>query len=234
MSFVSNLYSCPSGWHTYCLNIEGQLPGKWYCPICLQSNPNLQFVAPPPTPLPDMLLPSEDIQTPATLRGSSVASSSQYALHNQPKTRSKGKGKARAISTDDEDSEDKEAEVEHLSRPARGRVGPKPYKTRKGRISKAAQFSDDEPLVSSPLRHAKRMRVHAPSQVAAPRLRRVRLHIGEEEEPKGYFDDILSVKDRDTVRTSIVNMDKQRFERSRILAEVHILLISTTICLPSM
>jgi hypothetical protein len=56
-------------------------------------------------------------------------------------------------------------------------------------------------------------------------MRRVRLNLGkgkEEEEVKGLFDDILTPSDRDTTHTSIFNTDKQRFERSRILPEVHI------------
>lgn len=209
---------CDRGWHTYCLNLEEQPSGKWYCPVCPQPNPDPQYLANLP---PGMFLLQEHMQAPATLRESSVASSSRSALHNQSKARPKGKGKARAISTDEEDSDDGEVGVEELSRSTRGRVRPKSYKKRQGRIPGASHFSDDEPPVSSPLRHTKRVRVSVPSPVAARRPRRVRLHVGtaEDEEPKGFFDDILSISDRDTTHTSIVNMDKQRFERSRMSGE---------------
>ena len=38
--------------------------------------------------------------------------------------------------------------------------------------------------------------------------------------PKGLFDDILGPEDRDTTKTTVEFGDKQRFERSRVAAEV--------------
>jgi hypothetical protein len=37
---------------------------------------------------------------------------------------------------------------------------------------------------------------------------------------KGLFDDILGADDRDTTKTTVEFGDKQRFERSRLVAEV--------------
>jgi len=143
-------------------------------------------------------------------------------MHNQLNTRSKGKGKARATSIDEGDSDNGEALMEENPRPTRGRTRPKLSRKLKGRASKATHRLDDEPAV---LRHTKRMRVHASSPEST--VRRVRLRVGrgkeyEDDEAKGVFDDILTPEDRDTTQTSIFNMDKQRFERSRMLAEVHI------------
>jgi hypothetical protein len=43
---------------------------------------------------------------------------------------------------------------------------------------------------------------------------------GEDDESrKGFFDDVLDEKDRDTARTSILTTDKERYERSRSLAD---------------
>jgi hypothetical protein len=226
ISSVFKLYQRLSGWHTYCLNLEGQPPEKWYCPMCPQFVAEPQFTASLPQPL-DMLLSPEHTQIPVMLRESSVASSSKSAMQNQTKARSKGKGKAMVISTDDEDSDDEEVDIEEPPKPApvRARARPKSSKKGKRRISKVIH-SDEELLVSSPRRYTKRMRIRAPSPVAGSRPRRVRLHMGtgEDEASKGIFDDILSVDDRDTTQTSIVNMDKQRFERSRRIVEVHITL----------
>jgi len=44
----------------------------------------------------------------------------------------------------------------------------------------------------------------------------------DEEPAKGLFDDILTPEDRDTSRTTIIQADKLRFERSRQGAEVSI------------
>lgn len=236
MTTPLSMYSCLPGWHTFCLRIEGQPPpGKWYCPLCTQYNSQPQFGTPLPPPLHDMSLPHDHMQTPIPIRESSVASSSRSTMRNHISTRSKGKGKARAISSDEEEGEeDEEVDIEEIPKPVRGKTRPTSYRKNKGRISKTAHFPDDDPPVATP-RHTKRVRVHPPSPTTS-RSRRVRLHVSEDEEAKGLFDDILEVKERDTSETSILNMDKQRFERSRILVEVCIFSFSTVSvcsCLPS-
>ncbi|KAF9048533.1 acyl-CoA N-acyltransferase [Panaeolus papilionaceus] len=81
----------------------------------------------------------------------------------------------------------------------------------------------------------KRKRVVREPSPPAPPLPRVRLRLppqrgkGKEKEvdeeaevPHGLFDEILSVEDRDTTKTTIGNQDKLLFERSRIAAEVSV------------
>ncbi|KAL0954610.1 hypothetical protein HGRIS_003570 [Hohenbuehelia grisea] len=72
---------------------------------------------------------------------------------------------------------------------------------------------------------------HPPNQPSSPTperpLPRVRLRLtvkGKErdtdaEQPKGLFDDLLAEADRDVTRTNILESDKAKFERSRLIAE---------------
>ncbi|KAJ6630976.1 hypothetical protein B0H10DRAFT_2159873 [Mycena sp. CBHHK59/15] len=138
----------------------------------------------------------------------SVASTSRSVA--TPRTR-KGKGKAAPIPVDDDsddsddDEEDEEEEVEVKGR-TRGRA-------RANKKSKP-RHSDDDQRTSSPLRPIKR-------------IRSVRLRIPkgkgrrrEDDEPlQGLFDDILTPDERDTTKTAIAPLDKQKFERSRAVAE---------------
>lgn len=108
----------------------------------------------------------------------------------------------------------------------------------KGRPRRQSEsVPDDGESPGPPLRPQKRIRLvqRSPTpQLSPPRPRKtVRLRVSnqkgkgrarddeeEEETRKGLFDDILSVDDRDTLKTSIFNSDKDRFERARQLAEV--------------
>lgn len=188
-------------------------------------------------PQPGYIPPSEHAHpapdTPQP-RASSVASSSRSVTRPQKgesksKAKGKGKGKAKATATD-ESEEDVDVEIEIEDTPKVVRPRGRPKSIRKSTIPKEAQYTDEEPPPSSPPRHPKRARVREQSPVAPP-LPRVRLRLPshkargkererEEEEPKGFFDDILTPDERDTAKTSITNMDKQRFERSRVSAEV--------------
>lgn len=182
-------------------------------------------------PSPEHAHPPPDTPQP---RASSVASSSRsFAQLQKGESKSKGKGrgkgKAKATATD-ESEEDVDVEIEIEDTPKVVRPRGRPKSVRKSTIPKEAQYTDEEPPPSSPPRHPKRARVREQSPVAPP-LPRVRLRLPshkargkererEEEEPKGFFDDILAPDERDTTKTSITNMDKQRFERSRVSAEV--------------
>jgi hypothetical protein len=142
------------------------------------------------------------------------------------KGKGKGKGKAKAIATDESELEEVDVEIGDTPKVTRPRGRPKSIK--KAAQLKDVHYTDEEPPASSPPRQPKRARVRERSPVAPP-LPRVRLRLPshkargkerEEDEPKGFFDDILTPEERDTTKTTITNMDKQRFERSRILAEV--------------
>jgi hypothetical protein len=99
----------------------------------------------------------------------------------------------------------------------------------KGKARSATPSSDEE-LTVSLIRPLKRKRARQSSPVTPLR---VRLRIPprgkgkgreEEEVSHGLFDDILGSPERDTSKTSITNLDKTYFERSRLSAEVSILL----------
>jgi hypothetical protein len=42
----------------------------------------------------------------------------------------------------------------------------------------------------------------------------------DEDEKKGMFDEYLSAEDRETSKTTVLVSDKERFEKSRAIAEV--------------
>ena len=44
----------------------------------------------------------------------------------------------------------------------------------------------------------------------------------EERKGMGMFDEYLNVEERDTTRTTVLVSDKERFERSRVVAEVSV------------
>ncbi|KAF9466565.1 hypothetical protein BDZ94DRAFT_1288192 [Collybia nuda] len=222
---------CDRGWHMYCLIPPLQEPptGKWHCPSCPPLQLQLHYVSQPgycPPPEHTKTLPD----TPQP-RASSVASSSRSLAHLlrsdvKSMAKGKGKGKAKAITTD-ESEEDPDVSVE--DHPKVARIRGRPKQNRKPTIPKEVHYTDEEVPALSPPRHSKRARVREESPIGAP-LPRVRLRLPshkakgkererEEDDRKGVFDDILTPEERDTTKTSITNMDKQRFERSRMLAE---------------
>lgn len=132
-----------------------------------------------------------------------------------------------------EEEEQEEEEEVVISRPARRGRAPKFAKTRMARVPTPSSDGDRAP--SPVARPMKRKRVVREPSPPAPPLPRVRLRLppqrgkGKEKEvdeeaevPHGLFDEILSVEDRDTTKTTIGNQDKLLFERSRIAAEVSV------------
>ncbi|KAJ7221010.1 hypothetical protein B0H12DRAFT_311714 [Mycena haematopus] len=192
--------SCDRGWHMDCLEppVEDMPVGKWYCPRC----PNAV----------------------ETEREPSVASSSHSAT---PRTR-KGKAKATPIPSDnesddeDESDDDQEEKVEAVKR-TRGRPrGSEPTrKPKRPRVDSHEQ--------ASPSRAAKRKRTRPLPLPSAPplptptvrlRIPKARRRRHEDEEPPGLFDEILTLDERDTSKTAIAVPDKQKFDKSRAVAEV--------------
>jgi hypothetical protein len=208
-----------------CLNppLEETPAGQWYCPICAPAllttdDPHLATNADEAEA--DPLLPPDGAPY---ARASSVASSSR-SLPPPPApsttyTARTRKGK-RAIVTDDSD-----AERESASSPSKAPTRPQ----RNKRKSRVFLGSDDTEDAAAPLaRHAPTLPRSSPPPPPGPRKVRLKLSArvkakdGETEEgsPRGLFDDVLAEDDRDVSRTTIVNSDKQRFEQSRINAEV--------------
>jgi hypothetical protein len=181
-------------------------PGKWHCPMCPPLDANAMLYS--ETQLDPNALPFRD---------SSVASSSRSV------PRYKNKGKGRAIFTDES-----EADLDAQESPSAVKGRAKQKYSRKG---KARAISDDDDDDELPVRRQPkkvRMRVRSPSPPPYPRMV-VRLRLPgrgkgkdreEEESRKGMFDDILGVEERDTSKTTVIWADKQRFERSRLLADV--------------
>lgn len=100
---------------------------------------------------------------------------------------------------------------------------------------KASTASSDEEPQMRPARAPKRKRPRDSSP--PPQLSRVRLRVAiprggkgkereveEDESPRGLFDDILGLQERDVSKTTPASVDKNAFERSRILAEVRTLI----------
>jgi hypothetical protein len=198
-----------SGWHMDCLQppLSESPPGKWHCPICPPLDENGMLYSEP-------MHPTEELRP----RDSSVASSSRSI------PRYKNKGKGRAIFTDES-----EVDLDVQEVPSAIKIRARQRHGRKGK-ARAIPDEDEDEYDESPVRPPSKkvkMRIRSPSPPSRPRVV-VRLRLPgrgkgkerEEEERKGMFDDILGVEERDTSKTNVVWGDKQRFERSRLLADV--------------
>jgi hypothetical protein len=202
--------------------------GTWHCPACPEIIPEGQEST-NPAHQPEEIKPQSTLFT--TNREVSIASTSRSVVAVRAPTRGRGRGKrgvgrgrggaprvAVAIS---ENSDGEEVGTLALSR-GRGRM----KVNGKGKARLATPSSDEE-LTVSPIRPLKRKRARQLSPIIS--LPRVRLRLPprgkgkgreEEEASHGLFDDILGSADRDTSKTSITNLDKAYFERSRLSAEV--------------
>ena len=190
--------------------LEESPPGRWHCPLCpplTESSNGKGYYN--PNFVEDITDPSPSLSKPFT---------------------SKRKGKQKATSTDDEDvmGEDVEDDGSSFMVPTpQNRRRRKPSKKGKGHHHDS---DDEDNESSSPAVVPKRPRIRVTSPVA-PRPRmvvRLRLpnkgkgHERDEDEgpQKGLFDDILAPDDRDTSKTAVEAGDKNRFEKSRLVAEV--------------
>jgi hypothetical protein len=171
-------------------------PGRWHCPLCPLLAPNDVFYDPP----------TEQIQ------GEPQLSEEPHVGSSSPGYPGKGMHDSFPI-------EDEEPNVEVIETPVPVRTRGRPRKI------KVAKDVESE-RIPSPARPSKRMRLRVSSPVALPRIRlRLPARKGkdrddDDEHRKGIFDDILSVDERDVSKSSVEHADKQRFERSRLAAEV--------------
>jgi len=219
-----------TGWHLDCMvpPLENPPEGEWHCPACRDVIPEGQESS-------NYIYQPEEAQPQSPFftaeRESSVASTSRSVVEVRPPTRGRGRkrgvGRGRGapkviIASENSDGdEQRDIETPTLSR-ARARL----KSSAKGKARAATPSSDEEPTVS-PIRSLKRKRTRQLSPVVP--LPRVRLRLPprgkgkgreEDEVPHGLFDDILGAAERDTSKTSITNLDKTYFERSRLSAEV--------------
>ncbi|KAI0661535.1 hypothetical protein C8Q70DRAFT_910587 [Cubamyces menziesii] len=210
---------CDRGWHMSCFNPPFREPpeGRWHCPFC----PRVGIPEPAPEgyPVADPLeIQEQPSQLP--LRESSVASSSHQVLQSD--------APEYPLTTDASELEGDPAEPTP-------RRKTKLKKSRKGKEIAREGEADQDAGPSTPLPTIRRLRIRVSSPAPPPGegdTPTIRLRVpprgkgkaredGVQEEPeRGMFDDILSVEDRDVRDTSIRDADVQRFERSRVLAEV--------------
>ena len=197
--------------------LEDPPEGAWHCPACPDLIPEGQesTISPhQPEPLQCPFSPAK--------REASVASTSRSAVEVRASRR--GRGRKRGVGRGRgglQISDAEEMGTPALSK-ARGRIN----SNAKGKARAATPGSDGEPTVS-PISSLKRKRTRQLSPVIP--LPRVRLRLPprgkgkgreEGEDPHDLFDDILCSAERDTSKTSITNLDKTYFERSRLSAEV--------------
>ena len=199
-----------------CINppIHEAPTGRWHCPQC-PSLPEEQFLNVPPPNIYDAQ------QLDMSVRESSVASSSRLSMQLDSMAY-KGKGKAPVVvSSDDSDSEE-DMDVDILSTTPRAR--PKSKKKTKFRSVKMVAILSDSFVGSPGLSRRARMKIPSPTlpkvRLRLPAQKGKRREREEDDAPKGMFDDILSLDDRDVTKTSIRESDKHLFDRSRVLAEV--------------
>lgn len=180
--------------------LEESPPGRWHCPICPQLAPNDIFCGPP----------TEQIY-PET----AIASTSQSPGYIGDRTRH----------TSLSESEETDDEIPETPVPVKVRGRPKSIK--KSKASRAPGDHAVSERASYLVRPPKRVRPGVSSPGTLPRIRlRLPARGGkgkereDDEHRKGIFDDILSVDERDTTKSSVEYSDKQRFERSRLATEV--------------
>ncbi|KAH8100899.1 hypothetical protein BXZ70DRAFT_1021503 [Cristinia sonorae] len=234
--------ACDRGWHMDCLQppLEETPSGEWYCPNC---TPREQYLAMQSyADVPEHPLPPHDFIPPPTPRPreSSVASSSRSAPHTTH-NKQKRKGKARAVTTDESEVDaEGEVDVDVEATPVPVRSHKRKGSKARGRSRKGAAEVIQEPETSRPFKSV-RLRITSPvpppppprqpSPSPQPSRPMIRLKLTartakgkeREEEPeelkKGMFDDLLSAEDRDISQTNVSQLDKMRFDRSRLEAE---------------
>ena len=213
--------------------------GTWYCPLCEgASTQDVQFAPQPdvhhptkvplatelpipfhPTPGPEhpTKLPPEHI---AAIRSSSVASSSRLTDKRRHGT----------IGATDES----EVDVDGEATPTATRSKSKKKQRPKGKTPMRDDSEVEEATPAARSHKRPRVQISSPAPPSLPTQRpgtglRIRLPFRDKgkardddssDPPKGMFDDILSPEDRETAETNILPADKQRFEKSRVSAEV--------------
>ena len=212
--------------------LETPPEGAWHCPACPDIIPEGQEST-NSAHQPEEIKPQSPFFT--AKRETSIASTSRSVVQVRAPTRGRGRkrgvgrgrgGAPRVAVASENYSDGEEVETLALSR-ARGRM----KSNGKGKARSATPSSDEE-LTVSPIRPLKRKRTRQLSPVIP--LPRVRLRLpprgkgkGREEEEAlhGLFDEILDSAERDTSKTSITNLDKTYFERSRLSAEVSLMIL---------
>ena len=196
-----------------------ELPeGEWYCPLCTN-----MVQADIIVPVPLEMVVDED---PQQREGSPIALT----------PRSKGRPRKKVLILEEEEEEEVEVEapVEDPTTltpgPTRGRPrGSDRKRAGKQRPLEEEEEEEMEDTPRGPPQPRKRKRGPKLASSSPGAIPRVRLRLpmttrqgkerDEQEENVGMFDGILAEVDRDTSRTTVTNLDKEMFERSRVEAE---------------
>jgi len=199
--------------------LEEPPDGEWHCPGC----PPVGEVHMPDVHDQDHNDPV-DIETSTFSDPQSVPSAS--IRRGRKKANGRGRGRKLKVATVPDGSDAEEVDDTPIApSKARGRPRKSAVRPRPTSVS-----SDEEGVVTFPVRAGKRSRPLQQRTPAPINLPRIRLRLPgqrgkgkereEEESPHGLFDDILSPEERNTTKSLITNTDKLFFERSRIAAEV--------------
>ncbi|KAF5392151.1 hypothetical protein D9757_001493 [Collybiopsis confluens] len=215
---------CDRGWHRSCFDppMDDTPEGDWFCSGCImleQQTPDSQLFdtinghyMPPP---------------PSTLNLCVFLSITTKIIQDDSGTAKKRETSQTKTSPPPAADKNFEATVEANSTTPLKRTRTKPQL----QTIKKADLSDDE-LATPTARQPKRMRIRMQSPVQLPPpIPKVRIRLTqkgkgkgkgkerEEEESKGLFDEVLGEPERDTSKTIILPSDKQRFDKSRAIAE---------------
>jgi hypothetical protein len=186
--------------------LQDSPPGKWHCPSCTH-NPSGICEAVPQTPSEEGPL---HVEQP---RESSVASTSSSEVIQ---SRTPRRGKRRAATPNLSERNIDVSESPFLP-PWRTRTLTRKMMVHSSPVKRPQlKITPPRPPESPPRRMVVRLRLPALGKG------KEREESSDEEPPRGLFDDMLTPEDRDTSRTTIIQADKLRFERSRQSAEVSI------------
>lgn len=184
--------------------LEKEPPGQWHCPMC-----------PPPDALPpniDSILAQHDAVPPAGLHYPS-GNSDADGRTTDPIRMDREDIHVGNLSSDETSDSDSDSD-ETVSAP----VAPHLQSVKKKRPPKRTTDTQTP-------RPTKRMRtkVNSPAQPLIVRLRLPPKGKGKEREDDvehNIFEDLLPPAERDMSKTNIDNLDRTRFEKSRLAAEV--------------
>lgn len=194
-----------------------ELPeGEWYCPLCTNMVQAEIIV-----PVPLEMVVDED---PQQREGSPTALT--------PRSKERPKKKVFIIEEEEEVEVEMPAEdsADLTPGPPRGRSrGSDRKKAGRQRPAEEEEEEEMEDTPRGPSQPRKRKRGRKLTSSSPGAIPRVRLRLptttrqgkerDEQEESVGMFDGILAEVDRDTSRTTVMNLDKEMFERSRVEAE---------------
>lgn len=195
--------------------IEDAPPGKWHCPLC--------------PPLPPQELDPQFTDQMQNLQVSLDPNPSDAPLGSTSRDEIRGDESTSTAAESDVDSGG-EATPKTSIRKGKKKVQSKgkavmrePQQGREAPFSPMAAFKRKRLRLSPPtppLRSLPTIRLRLPPQ--PPRSKGKGREEDPEEIKRGLFDDVLTPEDRETTYTTITEKDRERFEKTRLAAEVRV------------